>query len=71
VFIVLLQNSLHALFIFALYGSDMLLVAVSVLRSLFHKIVVVKSTKSCIEIDSKKEPRRDVMFQKAAGKLTD
>jgi hypothetical protein len=49
----------------------MLLVAVSVLRSLFHTIVVVKSTQSCIEIDSKKELRRDVMLQKAAGRLTD
>jgi len=49
----------------------MLLVAVSVLRSLFYTIVVVKSTQSCIEIDSKKELRRDVIFQKAAGRLTD
>jgi len=49
----------------------MLLVTVSVLGSIFHTIVVVKGTKSCIEIDSKKELRRDVMFQKAAGGLTD
>jgi hypothetical protein len=48
----------------------MLLVAVSVLGS-FHTTVVVKSTQSCIEIDSKKELRRDVMFEKAAGRLSD
>jgi hypothetical protein len=62
---------LYGLHIVVLYESDMLLVAVSVLRSLFYTIVVVKSTQSCIEIDSKKELRRDVIFQKAAGRLTD
>jgi hypothetical protein len=49
----------------------MLLVTVSVLGSVFHTIVFVKDTQSCIEIDFKKEMRRDVMFQKAAGRLTD
>jgi len=49
----------------------MLLVAVSVLGSFFYTNVVVKRTQSCIEIDSKKELRRDVIFQKAAGRFTD